>query len=101
VKDLAFSYSLTSEVVPYGLIYSDVDKAWGNPMAPNLTNNLHQVRLVFRWPLLANNSKVGPGGQGFSTLVGGYLAMTNAVGDPTQPQYNLYFFQPRTYVKVP
>jgi type II secretory pathway pseudopilin PulG len=80
VQDLALSYRVLPEVVaPSG---SD----------PNLQNNLHELRLTFRWPLTKGIN--APGRQVFRTLVGGYL--TN---DP--PGLPFFFFQPETYVKAP
>jgi len=96
VQDLAFSYRLTSEVVPYG---------WGGQVDPNLQTNLHDVRLIFRWPL-RSRGQLGQGGQAFRTLVGGSLQEMNEPGfprpKPTEPSpYDLYFFQPSTYVSAP
>ena len=92
MQDLAFSYRMTSEVVPYWTNY--YDGAWVNQnnamVINNLSNNLHDVRLVFRWPL-RSRGQLGLGGQSFRTLVGGQLLLTNDIGQ------TLYFFQPRTY----
>jgi type II secretory pathway pseudopilin PulG len=120
VQDLAFGYRLTPEIVPYWTNY--VDPTWTiNPNYPdNTTNavawtnyvtsliilqtNLHDVRLSFRWPLLARNAP-GPGQQSFHTIVGGILQETNELNflrpNPSIPSgYDLYYFQPRTYVNV-
>jgi type II secretory pathway pseudopilin PulG len=101
MQDLAFSYRLTSEVVPYGTNYYDL--SWVNQgnvlVVSNLQANLHDLRLLFRWPL-RSQGKSGQGGQSFRTLVGGQLIQTNEPGFGAL-QYNLYFFQPRTYVKAP
>src|ERR1035437_4208425 len=48
LQDLAFSYRLISEVVTFGTTF--YNQNWSNPMSPNLSNNLHEVRLTFRWP---------------------------------------------------
>ena len=95
VQDLSFSYRVTSEVVPYWTNY--FDPSWVNSPAylatvNNLSNNLHDVRLLFRWPL-RSRGQLGPGGQSFRTLVGGRLLQTNDIG------HTLYFFEPRTYVR--
>ena len=84
VQDLAFSYRMTSEVIPYG---------WGNQADPNLQANLHDLRLTFRWPL-RSRGQLGPGAQAFRTLVSGQLLQTNDLSSP------LYFFEPSTYVKA-
>jgi len=102
MQDLAFSYLMTSEVVPYGTNYYDLSWTADTNYAKvlnNLGNNLHDVRLLFRWPL-RSQGKTGQGGQSFRTLVGGQLIQTNEPGFGAL-QYNLYFFQPRTYVKAP
>jgi type II secretory pathway pseudopilin PulG len=121
VQDFAFSYLMTSEVMLYWTNY--VDASWVNfaqsglstneitvrsnywVVAKNLQANLHDVRLVFRWPL-HSQGRSGQSGQSFRTLVGGTLQETNEPGflRPIQSQpspYDLYFFQPRTYVKAP
>jgi type II secretory pathway pseudopilin PulG len=100
VQDLAFSYRMTSEVIPYWTNY--FDPSWTSDpafraVASNLQTNLHDVRLIFRWPLLPKG-RTGNGGQAFRTLVGGSLLQTNEFGYPLNP---LYFFQSRTYVKSP
>jgi type II secretory pathway pseudopilin PulG len=91
VQDLALSYRMISEVVGYGISYVPVPP-WGNPMAPNLQSNLHEVRLTFRWPLAEGTNAQGR--QVYRTLAGGQL--TN--DPPGQP---FFFFQPQTYVKAP
>jgi len=113
VKDFAFSYRMTSEVVPYGAAgtnYHYYDPSWTSDtnyaaVVNNLGNNVHDVRLTFRWPL-RSSGQLGSGGQAFRTLAGGFLQETNEPGyyrpasAPLVPTpYDLYFFQPRTYVK--
>jgi type II secretory pathway pseudopilin PulG len=99
VQDLALSYRMIPEVSPY----AEYDTNWiTNSLvfahtATNLQNNLYNLRLTFRWPLLPNGDS-GPGRQVFRTMASG--ALTN---DPiSDPSYftNLYFLQPRTYVKT-
>ena len=107
VQELGLSYRMISEVVPYWTNY--YDPSWINVqeqglsagelatrtnylmLARNLQANLHDVRLTFRWPLLKGTN--APGRQVFRTLASGLL--TN---DPLNGQ--LYFFQPRTYVRA-
>ena len=102
VQDLGFSYRMVSEVMTYGESY--VNGNWYNPMVPNLQSNLHELRLTFRWPLARGTN--APGRQIYRTFAGGYLMETNEPGFPgrtrSQPTpYDLYFFEPRTYVKAP
>jgi type II secretory pathway pseudopilin PulG len=111
---LAFTYRLTSEIAPY----SDFSPAWTNYTDPkisaqektnrlqysmvmsNLQHNLHDVRLIFRWPLFQNGD-VGNKRQIFRTMVSGsLLGPTNENGLPAGVS-NLYYFQSRTYVKAP
>jgi hypothetical protein len=117
VQDFAFSYLMTSEIVPYWTNY--VDPSWVTfppglgtneavvrsnylAVANNLQANLHDVRLVFRWPL-HSQGRSGQSGQSFRALVGGQLMLTNEPPPfgPNNRPYNLYYFQPRTYVKAP
>jgi hypothetical protein len=115
MQDLAFSYCMIPEIIAYGTNY--YDPSWtnytaflaGSPanvassnywmVANNLQANLHDVRLRFLWPLWSGGH-LGPSGQAFRTLVGGSLQETNELGLPQPSPYDLYFFQPRTYVKA-
>jgi len=119
VQDLGFNYRMTSQVVPYGTNY--FDPSWTDYSTPSglsadeiaarsnywrvvrtLQANLHDVRLLFRWPL-RSEGQLGLGGQSFRTLVGGWLQQTNEVDFPRplpeEPSpYDLYFFNPHSYV---
>jgi prepilin-type N-terminal cleavage/methylation domain-containing protein len=101
MQDLAFSYRLISEVVPYGT--TSYNQTWGNPMVPNLQSNLHEVRMTFRWPYAKGTNALGR--QVYRTAVGGLLQETNEPAflrpNASVPsQYDLYFFEPRTYVQA-
>jgi type II secretory pathway pseudopilin PulG len=116
VQDFSFSYLMTSEVVPYWTNY--FDPSWVNytlsgltasevaarsnywTVAKNIQANLHDVRLVFRWPLRSQGQS-GSSGQSFRTLVGGQLFPVLETNYPARLEYSNYFFQPRTYVKAP
>jgi hypothetical protein len=115
--ELALGYRLITEVAPYGTNF--YDPSWILPnrfptnslqytnalsysnYVNNLRTNLHDIRLTFRWPLQLNGD-TGPGRYVFRTMAGGNIYATNdpingsLIGSPT----NLYFFQPRTYVKA-
>jgi len=96
LQDLAFSYRMISEVVPFGVNFDVSGRGWrNNPMAPNLQSNLHEVRLTFRWPL-AQGAKA-PGRQVYRATVGGSLIQTI---DPLSPTVPLYFLEPGTYVQA-
>ncbi len=114
VQDLAFAYRMTSEIVPYGTNY--FNPSWVDVSQPGLTAsdfaarsnalmvvrnlqaNLHDVRLVYLWPLFTKG-QVGRSGQAFRTLVGGALVRTNEPGF-NRPYQDLFFFEPRNYTNV-
>ena len=86
----AFSYQLICENMP-------VPSYDGNtPYGNRLTNNLHELRLTFRWPLLASG-KPGNGRQTFRTQVGGRVWTTNDT--VFNPGHSLYFFEPQTFAQ--
>ncbi|MBE0540349.1 MAG: hypothetical protein IH623_03095 [Verrucomicrobia bacterium] len=86
IQDLGFSYRLISEVVPVAAY--DTNSAH----ARNLQANMHEVRLLFRWPLLPGG-KTGNGRQVYRSLVGG-VHINEPVRSP------LWFFQPTIYTTV-
>jgi type II secretory pathway pseudopilin PulG len=118
VRASAFSYRLIPELISFGDSISETvtnnawDAGWVNygayptntpeykfraryfAYATNLQNNLHDLRLVFRWPLLPNGSVGKYGRQVYATTVGGQLLATN---DFRQPGYPLFFLQPSLY----
>ena len=116
VQDFTFNYMMTPEIVLYWTNY--VDTSWVNykqsglstnevavrlnylAMANNLQANLHDVRLVFRWPLRSQGPS-GSSGQSFHTIVGGQLLPVLETNYPARVEYSNYFFQSRTYVKAP
>jgi prepilin-type N-terminal cleavage/methylation domain-containing protein len=84
VRELAFGYRVISDVQVYG---------WGSRLPGNPQANMHEVRLVFRWPW-AKGAKA-TGWQIYRTLVGGSLVQTSEPGFPAP----LYFLQPQSYTK--
>lgn len=108
VRELAFSYRMVSEVVPYAnwdtnLVQLNVPGLSMNERIArsnywttvrNTQTNLHDIRLLFRWPLLPRGG-TGNGRQAFRTATGGHLAPVNDAGGA------FYFFTPRTYVRNP
>ncbi len=84
----AFAYRMIVENQP--LPSGDGTSAYGK----QLTNNLRDLRLTFRWPLSAQG-RVGNGRQSFRTIVGGDVTRTNDLGHP------LYFFEPRAFAFAP
>jgi hypothetical protein len=108
VRELAFRYRMVSEVVPFagwdpnmaqylvpGLSTDEIvtrSNYW--MVARNTHTNLHELRLLFRWPLLPQG-RTGEGRQVFRAAVGGDLVATNDLGP------DLHFFNPSTYVLNP
>ena len=66
----------------------------GVPYNRQLSANLHELRLTFLWPQLANGH-LGPGRQTFRTLVAAQI-VTNM-----DNQQILYFYQPQSFVNTP
>lgn len=100
VLDLAFNYRMIVEVHPVPVnpvrltatsTASETNAAFAQEIE---RANLHELRLIFRWPLQANGT-TGNGRQIFRTMTGGQLVKTNAFGEPNQP---LFFFAPTTFV---
>lgn len=108
VRQLAFAYRMVSEVVPFtgwdtnwvafnasGLTPEEAvarSNYWW--VARNAYANLHEVRLLFRWPLLPNG-QTGNGRQVFRATVGGVLA-NDPRGSPA-----FYYFNPDSYARYP
>jgi type II secretory pathway pseudopilin PulG len=102
VRDLSFSYRMVSEIVPF----TGWDTNWVGFGAANLTPeevvsrsnhwkvaanthaNLHNIRLLFRWPLLPSG-EAGKGRQVFRATTSGVMS--------NNPPY--HFLNPRTYVR--
>lgn len=88
VLDLAFSYRMTSDVYPVALPDN-------RRLNLNLQRNLHEVRFLFRWPLLPNGN-TGNGRELYRAQVGGILTsnVDNLTGHP------LYFFESSVFQRV-
>lgn len=99
IRDLGFSYRLTTEVAPY---YSDIQSPSNEApqdilVAQNLHTNLYQLRLTFRWPLLPNGG-VGSGRLTFRTMTSGYIStIPNPLSALSLFGPALYFLQPSTF----
>ena len=107
-RSFAFSYRVTPEIIPYTFYDREATNynlrrlddeerlARSNfwQYAKNQQANLHEMRLLFRWPLQPNGS-VGNGRQIFRTTVSSALTATNIFGTTN------FFFEPRSYVRVP
>jgi type II secretory pathway pseudopilin PulG len=89
IQEAAFSYRLIAENAWY--VPAEVPPAAGIPQLDVLRANTHDLRLLFRWPVLPTGP--GNGRQTFRLLAGGQLTMTNDSGQP------LFFIKPTTYVR--
>lgn len=109
-NDLAFSYRLTSEVIPFNPVPAsetnfhafglrDVDRLVRSNQwlrAVNLERNFHEVALTLEWPLIPRAGQITVGGnrKQFRTLVSGAMRATNTSSRlPMQ-----YLFQPSTFI---
>jgi type II secretory pathway pseudopilin PulG len=118
IQDLGLAYRVIADVSPFGTNFYDpgtlnraglatnspdfIAKVNYSNVLRNLSVNLRDVRLTFRWPLLPNGD-VGPSRQVYRTMVGGTQYVTNDFDNSGRPLgvANLYFFQPRNYVQAP
>jgi len=107
-RDFAFRYRLEPEIIPNGWNIA-YDPSWIDlvnvstndlaartdyaAVARSLQNNLKQVRLRFKWPVLPNG-KTGNGRQVFRTSASGQIA---PITSASPPAVALYFFQSQTY----
>ena len=118
MRDLGFNYRMVPEICPFAYFEPDwtnftfytnsavaSDWQWRSNrwmLSRNDVQNSYDLRLIFRWPLYPNGD-TGPKRQVFRTVVSGMLLATN---DPTYvangiTMSNLYFLQPRSYLKAP
>ena len=87
-KDFAFKYLLRVEVEPF------VNSGPDDGDAARRAQRLHELRLIYRWPLLPDGTPIRTAGNAspkvFRALISGSLVLdTNAV-----PGQDLYFFRP-------
>jgi hypothetical protein len=89
--NLAFAYRLVPEISPLPT------PATNSLLSRTFDTNLHELRLVFRWPLLPNGI-IGNGRQTFRTLAGGRVLQVNDTNAPSSlPVQPLYFLQSSTF----
>jgi type II secretory pathway pseudopilin PulG len=81
---LTFEYLLTSEIVPF----HSFDPTLNTNVIKNLQENLYEIRLTFRWPVLPNGNP-GTGRKVFRSLIS---------GQPTTNQFGAgWFFRGGSY----
>ncbi len=116
-QNFAFQYQVTVEIIPSAeYAYVAANGTWANltaptaisslngtegpldePIAENLQNNLWDIRLTFRWPVLPNG-QLGGGKQVFRSTVAGHPNFMEAESPPYySTASNLYFMQPLSY----
>lgn len=89
-RNSAFSYLLTSEILPF---------ANSGSTDPNLSSNLWNVRLTFQWPVLSSPTnvtgliRVGSGKKVVRAVLAGRLVRSDGLGQP-DPNGSFYFFNP-------
>lgn len=107
LRDFAFDYLLTSEVIPFDLLPVEAtndlesglgaqDKAWrtaNRRLTDQLRFNSWEVRLTIQWPFYQESGrwKVGGNRKVFRTFVAGQMAS----------QDRLFFLMPNTFVQAP
>ena len=108
-RDLAFNYLLTVEIVPFAnfavnttnyLAYptNTVEYAMAEArylQSAQLTNNLYDVRLTFRWPVLPNG-ELGNGRQVYRAQLSGQQIQSKTPSGTILP---FYYFAPQNYVR--
>jgi type II secretory pathway pseudopilin PulG len=116
ILEAAFGYRLIPEIVSY--VATDTNVFDFSPAATagltpaelqarihraralsNLTNNTHDIRLTFRWPLQPRG-KVGNGRLTFRALAGGPLVLTPQTPIPNL-EYPFYFIHSGSYGQPP
>lgn len=118
-RDMGLKYRLVSEIVNFGSVLNEtitnnahnpgmlnfgaytsnsqpyIVRARYDNYATNLYNHLHDVRLIFRWPVLPNGTVPARGGrQVYATTAGGRMM---PAADPWNTNYVLFFLQPTSY----
>lgn len=111
LRDMAFNYRLTPEIVPFELVPNSLvatnvagltgaDRTNRLPLLHRtmaLESNLFHIRLSMQWPVYhdALTNRVGRNEETFQTLAAGYLLRTNI-----SKREILYRFQPLTFYQV-
>ena len=81
IQNFAFAHRMIVEIVP--VPSADANNAYRT----NLVNNLHEIRILFRWPVYPNG-KTGSGRQTYRTVAGGRLLQESPL---------LWYFHPELY----
>ena len=100
IRQSSFSYGLVCQNVPVVSVPMNLNVT-NSAYTTNLEANLHELRMLFLWPLLPNSQPprvfYGAGHQTYRTLIAGRQVLdTN-----TMPGANLYFFQSQSFTNAP
>jgi hypothetical protein len=110
IRDLSFSYLLTSEVIPYltgpgeltttnGLSAAELAAVSNRvQFARQMRANAYDLRLTLRWPVRPRDVP-GNNSQTFRALLSGAITSTNQVVDGRDA--DLFYFHPSTFIQVP
>ena len=95
-RDFVFRYLLTSEVIPATPGPTNGPASLEHQRQLALRDNLHELRLTFRWPVLParpgdTSIRTGRSRRTFSTLVSGQIEVQTNKAD------RFYYFQPGTF----
>lgn len=125
IKDFAFTYQLTTEIVPLNIFPTEYTNYNENGLsqelelqrsnswyaAQNVTTNFHELRLTFQWPVYTTgaNTVVGNYRKTFRTLVSGRHAWmfdwtegpppANPTLSELKDRHRLYLFRPNEYTR--
>jgi type II secretory pathway pseudopilin PulG len=98
VLDLAFNYKVTIENMPMIVPpFTNVLNVAQDVFHKNLQANLHEVRLLYRWPVRPNGDVGTTGREVYRTQVGGRIVEERPA--PGNSNLVTYYFQPSTYRK--
>jgi type II secretory pathway pseudopilin PulG len=105
-RDMGLSYRMVSEITTFGSPVSGsvTNNAWDQSWATSNTNfalyanqlhSLHDIRLLFRWPVLPGGKVANTGRQVYRSAASGTLV--RVVEPNQQPTVPLYFIESRNY----
>jgi prepilin-type N-terminal cleavage/methylation domain-containing protein len=97
LRNASFSYEIVCQNSP---VEGDTNML-NSPYGKQLTANLHELRLMFQWPLLPDSqlpkAHLGLGSLTYRAMIAGQLVVDTS----SVPGVNLYFFQPQSFVNAP
>jgi type II secretory pathway pseudopilin PulG len=112
LREMSFSYRLTSEIIPFGLGPGELTGTNGmsatdlalrtNRMyqAWQMTNNTYALALHLQWPMRPSDIP-GNSAQTFRAINPAFLSVSSNVLIQSNVRMNLYYFQPQNYQRMP